>query len=78
MPSCIDDDEKRSSEANDQLYATALGQVARQSGIMNLAKAYLGNSAHLWIWEEHSLAKGLGEVGFSGVRRVRYGECRRP
>lgn len=55
-----------------------LGQTSRPRGPLGLLKACLGNSAHLWMWDEPSLSSALEEHGFGSVRRAEFGDCRDP
>jgi SAM-dependent methyltransferase len=58
--------------------ASHLGQASRLRGIGGLLGAFLGNSAHLWMWDELSLAEALGEHGFADVRRAEFGDSEDP
>ena len=57
---------------------TQLGRDRRPRGFRELLVAYLGNSAHLWMWDERSLANALRETGFRDIRRVSFGDSPDP
>jgi SAM-dependent methyltransferase len=54
---------------------TSLGLETRGGGLAQFLAAWLGNSAHLWMWDEKSLAHKLGEHGFRNIRRVQCGDA---
>lgn len=37
-------------------------------------RAWLGNSAHLWMWDEKSGKEDLMTIGFTAIRRAQYGD----
>jgi hypothetical protein len=39
---------------------------------------WLGNSAHLWMWDERSLAARLRQHGFVNIRRAACGDSEDP
>jgi Methyltransferase domain len=49
-----------------------MGTRKRDRGLKGLLKGWLGNSRHLWMWDEAALAAALEEAGFSRIKRVRY------
>ena len=55
-----------------------LGHPDRPRGLAGLLSAWLGNSAHLWMWDEKALEKELAQAGFTGIRRARYGDSGDP
>jgi SAM-dependent methyltransferase len=52
-----------------------LGVQARPRGFVGLLRTYLGNSSHLWMWDERSLVAKLHEYGFQEVRRAIFGDA---
>ena len=42
-------------DANQFMNESGLGLIERQRGIRGLAKTVLGNSQHLWLWDEQSI-----------------------
>jgi len=55
-----------------------LGVENRDRGLAALARAVLGNTAHLWMWDEGSMAAALRQAGFVDVRRCRFNDCEDP
>ena len=51
---------------------TLLGEQQRPRGIGGLARQWLGNSRHLWMWDYKALAAELQAAGFTGVRRAEF------
>jgi hypothetical protein len=51
-----------------------LGTVRRPRGVVGRAKAMLGNSQHLWMWDFPGLAAELTEAGFRHVRPAVLGD----
>jgi hypothetical protein len=37
-------------------------------------QAFLGNSAHLWLWDEESIRCELDKAGFGAIRRAMFGD----
>jgi SAM-dependent methyltransferase len=57
-------------DANTWLMRTAgIGVERRDHSLEGIARLVLGNSAHLWMWDEKSMAAALYEAGFVDVRR---------
>jgi hypothetical protein len=61
--------------AENFMRATMLGKEHRRRGIGGLLRDWLGNSAHLWMWDERSLAEELRAVGFTRIRRCEHGDA---
>ena len=61
-------------DANQFMNESGLGLIERQRGIRGLAKTVLGNSQHLWLWDEQSIVVALREAGFSSIRRASFGD----
>lgn len=55
-----------------------LGHEARPRGMTGLLRSALGNSEHLWMWDELSLVEALHSHGFVEVRRAQFGDCEDP
>lgn len=60
------------------LEGTALGVRSRPRGAMGVARKLLGNSAHLWMWDEAGMRAELERAGFSRIRRAQLGDCEDP
>jgi SAM-dependent methyltransferase len=57
---------------------TGLGRASRPRGLRGAVIELLGNSAHLWMWDERSLSHKLQEHGFTGIRRATFGDSAEP
>ena len=57
---------------------TALGVRARPRTPLGLASRLFGNSAHQWMWDEHSLRAELTRAGFSAIRRAELNDSGDP
>jgi predicted SAM-dependent methyltransferase len=55
-----------------------LGKKTRSRGIRGTLMTALGNSAHLWMWDERSMARELQEHGFREIRRAQFGDSADP
>jgi hypothetical protein len=53
---------------------TMLGQEQRPRGMLGRLRHVLGNSAHLWMWDELSMQAELERAGFVDVRRAELGD----
>jgi hypothetical protein len=60
------------------MQASGLGREQRSSGLSGLLKDWIGNSTHLWMWDERSLAARLREHGFVDIRRAAFGDSEDP
>jgi hypothetical protein len=58
--------------------ATSLGRERRPVGLRGHSRAILGNSEHLWMWDELSLSKVLRDRGFVDVRVALFGDSGDP
>jgi hypothetical protein len=58
--------------------SSALGRRQRLRGLQGLLQHWLGNSAHLWMWDERSLAARLRQHGFVNIRRAACGDSEDP
>jgi predicted SAM-dependent methyltransferase len=64
--------------ANLFMESSALGTVRRSRGLRGILQAWLGNSAHRWMWDERSLAARLRQHGFVNIRRAAHGDSEDP
>ena len=65
-----------STEAADRfMEASCLGKKERPRGVRELAVAWLGNSAHLWMWDEKAMTEQLRKHGFVDIRRAALGDA---
>ncbi len=55
--------------------ATYLGKKQRVRGLRAVLLQWLGNSGHLWMWDEKSMFKKLSEHGFKNIRRAYFGDA---
>lgn len=54
---------------------TCLGRKSRSRTLVGFLSDWLGGSAHLWMWDERSMARKLRECGFKSIRRATLGDC---
>jgi len=67
------------SEAASRLMReTLLGRESRASSPVGYLRAMIGNSEHLWMWDEGSVRTLLEEAGFVGIRRCDLGDAADP
>lgn len=57
---------------------SGLGRVRRPRTIRALLVSLLGNSEHLWLWDEKSMVSCLQKVGFQNIRRASFGDAADP
>jgi hypothetical protein len=55
--------------------ASCLGKKKRVRGMRGLVTEWLGNSAHLWMWDEKAMREQLGNHGFKDIRRAVFGDA---
>lgn len=53
---------------------TLLGKEMRPRTCAGRIRSMLGNSDHLWMWDEASMTDALTDAGFVGVRRCSFGD----
>jgi hypothetical protein len=71
----VDQVSNKSSEAADAfLYSTRLGQERRPRTLMQHLRQLIGNSQHLWMWDEHSMTAELERAKFIAIRRCDFGD----
>jgi SAM-dependent methyltransferase len=61
--------------AHQFMESSYLGTKTRPRGLGGVLRAWLGNSAHLWMWDERSLGDKLREHGFRDIRRAQFGDA---
>lgn len=54
------------------MLGTYLGVMERPKGLTGLARSFLGNSHHLWMWDYKGISAELETAGFVDVRRAEY------
>lgn len=54
--------------------ASGLGKRRRSKGLFGFIGDWLGNSSHLWMWDEKSMTAKLKEHGFTSIRRAAFGD----
>jgi hypothetical protein len=64
----------RPDAAGNFLRATMLGKERRPKGLLGLVRSAIGNSEHLWMWDEASMSEELERAGFSQIRRCEIGD----
>ncbi len=57
---------------------TLLGWHQRRRGLNSLLGDLLGNSRHMWMWDERSLIFELRQAGFVDMRRAAFGDSAEP
>lgn len=58
----------------DFLNATMLGIKDRPKGLKEFIISLMGNSHHLWMWDQYALKKSLEEAGFIKIRKCIYND----
>jgi hypothetical protein len=53
---------------------TLLGIKVRPRRLKNFVTSFLGNSHHLWMWDQYSLEEELNKAGFASVRVCKYND----
>ncbi|MCR4307708.1 MAG: methyltransferase domain-containing protein [Candidatus Berkelbacteria bacterium] len=53
---------------------TGLGKEVRARTLFELIKAAMGNSSHLWMWDQISLQQALRQTGFGNIRECKYND----
>ncbi len=51
-----------------------IGLERRPRGVRGLLRTWLGNSGHRWMWDYEAMKAELNEVGFTDIRRARFGD----
>lgn len=60
--------------AIDFIRDTGMGSENRPRGLRGLARIWLGNGAHLWLWDFPSMSKELAAAGFQDIRRAQFND----
>lgn len=58
--------------------AAHLGYPQRPRGFIGAMREWLGNSRHLWMWDERSMTEELRSAGFVEIRRAHCGDSGDP
>lgn len=58
--------------------SSCLGLETRRRGIVSALRGHLGNSTHLWMWDEPSLVCALKQAGFVDIRRCAFNDSEDP
>jgi SAM-dependent methyltransferase len=67
--------EKGNVDASAWLMQTAgIGVEHRNRSLEGIVRLILGNSAHLWMWDEKSITAALEKAGFVDVRRCQFND----
>lgn len=53
---------------------TYLGKETRKRGLKGFVSEWFGNSQHLWMWDYKSISRELQNVGFTDIRRAKFGD----
>ncbi len=56
------------------MQSTLLGLETRPTGPKGFIQSFLGNSHHLWMWDQYSLAGELKVAGFKSVRSCSFND----
>jgi predicted SAM-dependent methyltransferase len=57
---------------------SSLGQMKRPRGLYGFIKDWLGNSRHLWMWDQRSMMARLREHGFKDIRLAAFSDAEDP
>ena len=60
------------------LKSCCLGKMSRPRNLMQLLREIIGNSSHLWMWDEPSLSRALQDAGYVEIRRCNFGDSEDP
>jgi SAM-dependent methyltransferase len=66
------------SAADRFMRTTYLGTESRPRGPVGLLRAAIGNSAHLWMYDEALMRSLLADAGFADIRRCKFGDAEDP
>jgi hypothetical protein len=55
--------------------ASYLGKKRRARGLRGFVAEWLGNSAHMWMWDEKAMVEQLRHHGFIDIRRATFGDA---
>ena len=68
----LEEKESKPTASISFMKSTMLGLENRSISFKEKMIDLLGNSAHLWMWDQYSLSKALNDVGFSSVRKCNF------
>ena len=71
-------DDKTSDAALSLMRSTTLGVESRPTSLKGFLAAWLGNSQHLWMWDQKAMDAELRSAGFERVRRAALGDSPDP
>ena len=71
-------DDPSEDAASNFMSASSLGREQRSHTVSDFLKDWIGNSAHLWMWDERSLTARLRKHGFVDIRRAAFGDADDP
>ena len=57
------------------MQSSCLGRKSRPRSFFAFISEWLGNSAHLWMWDEKSMMLELQRQGFVNIRRAAFGDA---
>ena len=66
------------SAADFFMRATYLGKETRPRGAAGFLRTAIGNSAHLWMYDEALMRSLLTDAGFVDIRRCKFGDAEDP
>lgn len=71
-------DDPSNEAAHRFMRETCLGHETRSRGLRGIVLGWIGNSAHLWMWDHKAMHKELADAGFVGIRRAHLGDSHLP
>ena len=76
LESCVESyrQSNESDAASRFMRETGLGKEVRAKGFGGFLRDWLGNSQHLWMWDEKALMHELDNAGFTHCRRAAFGD----
>jgi predicted SAM-dependent methyltransferase len=67
-----------SNAASEFMIHSALGQKTRFRGLRGMLRSWLGNSSHLWMWDDKAMRAELEKQGFKNIRRAAFNDSEDP
>jgi ubiquinone/menaquinone biosynthesis C-methylase UbiE len=67
---------KPESASGEFLSATMLGLKDRPKKFKDFIISFMGNSHHLWMWDQYALKNELEKAGFVNVRKCSYNDSK--
>jgi hypothetical protein len=68
-------DARAADAAGTFMQSTYLGAERRPRTALGQLRGMVGNSAHLWMWDEHAMTAELARAGFVAIRRCALGDA---